>query len=237
MEASGYISLTRQSGLLKELQTVANNIANQGTSGYRQEGLIFVEHVARRDGAPSLSMAKSAAYATSFQQGELTTTGGAFDLAIEGTGFFLVETPGGVRLTRNGAFSPDAQGMLVNSDGHPVLDAGQAPILLPGTPNEVAIAADGTISHDGRPLGQIGVFEPADPALLRRETGVLFSTDAELQPSQNTKLRQGALEGSNVDPMGQIARLIEVQRAYELGQTFLEQEHERARSVTKTLMG
>lgn len=124
MDTTGSVALSRQSGLLREMQVVANNIANAATTGFRQEGLVFAEHVRRMEDAPSVSMARAHVRATSMVQGSLTATGGTFDLAIEGDGFFLIETPAGERLTRAGHFTPNADGDLVTPEGFRVLDAG-----------------------------------------------------------------------------------------------------------------
>jgi len=125
MENASYTTLTRQSGLMREMTMIANNIANASTTGYRQEGLIFSEFIQRMpDGGESLSMAHGRVRNTSYLPGTMTATGGPFDLAIDGEGFFLVQTPEGERLTRAGHFMPNAQGDLVTPDGHPVLDAG-----------------------------------------------------------------------------------------------------------------
>lgn len=237
MENSTYTTLTRQSGLRHEMQIVANNIANVATTGFRQEGLVFSEYVQALRGDTSLSMASAQVRNTSTMQGALTQTAGTFDLAIEGDGYFLVETPRGERLTRAGNFSPDAQGDLVTPDGYRVLDAGGAPVFVPTDVTDLGIAADGTISSGGQPLGQIGLFMPPDTLDLLREDGVLFRTEAELQPAENARILQGYLEGSNVNAISQITRMIEVQRAYEMGQSFLKSEDERIRnalnSVTK----
>lgn len=236
MDNAGYTTLTRQSGLMREMRVVANNIANMATTGFRQEGLIFAEHVKATGPGPSLSMATANVRNTSMLQGALAQTNGRFDLAIEGDGFFLIETPGGERLTRNGSFTPNAQGELVTNDGFRVLDAGGAPIFVPPDAGDVAIAADGTISSNGRPLGQIGLFRPAAPLDLIREDGVMFRAETGIEPVEQARILQGFLEGSNVDPLGQIARMIEVQRAYELGQKFLEAEDERIRNAVKTFI-
>ena len=156
MEASGYVTLSRQSGLLNEMRIVANNIANAATTGYRQQGVIFSEFVQSAPDEPSLSMTRAQARNTSMAQGSLTQTGGAFDFAIEGDGFFLIETPMGERLSRAGSFSPNAAGDLVTPDGFRVLDAGGAPVFIP--PNvDVSVSSDGTMSANGQPVGQIGL--------------------------------------------------------------------------------
>src|SRR6056297_2925302 len=157
MEAAGYATLTRQSGLMREMQIVAHNIANAATNGYRAEGLVFSEFVRRTEGGPSLSMARGNIPVTSAAQGPLSPTGGAFDFAIEGEGFFLVETPEGERLTRAGAFSLSAGGDLVTADGRRVLDAGGAPVFVPPDIRAPGLAPDGTLSGDGRPLAQLGL--------------------------------------------------------------------------------
>lgn len=234
MESANYITLTRQSGLLREMQTVANNIANANTSGYRREGLIFSEYIKGVDNGPSISMATARVRNTSFLQGALSQTGNAFDVAIEGEGFFMVETPQGERLTRNGSFVVSAEGDLVNNDGLRVLDAGGAPIFIPPDATGVAISGDGTISADGRLLGQIGVVAPLDKIDLVREGGVLFRADGEIEPVEDPRLHQGFVEHSNVDPVSEVVRMIEVQRAYEMGQSFLDAEHDRIRDAVKT---
>lgn len=234
MENAGYVTLTRQSGLMREMRVIANNIANQATTGFRQEGVIFSEFVRDVQGADSLSMARGNVRNTSMLQGTIEQTGAPFDLAIEGDGFFLVETPAGQRLTRAGTFTPDANGDLVTMDGYRVLDAGGAPIFVP--PNvKVAIGRDGTMSVDGNPIGQIGLWQPTDPLQMRREDGVRFTSDGGVEPAPESRVLQGFIEHSNVDPLGQIARMIEVQRAYELGQKFLENEHERVRNLVQNI--
>ncbi len=117
MDAAGYVTLTRQSGLMREMELIANNIANASTAGFRREGVVFSEYVRRLDDAPSLSMAHASARHVDLTPGETEMTGAAFDFAIEGEGFFLVETPQGNRLTRAGMFTPSAEGELVNPDG------------------------------------------------------------------------------------------------------------------------
>lgn len=235
MNNAGYTTLTRQSGLMREMQIVANNIANSATSGFRQEGLIFSEYVKSVDGGGSLSMGQGNVKNTSFEQGALTQTGGRFDFAIEGDGFFLIETPNGERLSRAGSFSPNAEGDLVTPDGLRVLDAGGAPLFVPADAGDISVASDGTVSVNGAPLGQIGLVQPNDPMNLIREDGVMFRADDGYEPSENARVLQGFVEGSNVNAVLQITRMIEVQRAYELGASFLEAEDERIRAALTSI--
>ena len=228
-----YVALTRQSGLMKEMQVVAHNIANISTTGFRREGVVFAEHVKRLEGAPSLSMAAASGRHIDLAQAGITTTGAAFDLAIQGEGFFAVQTPEGERLTRAGNFTPSAEGELVNGDGHMLLDLGGAPVFVPPDA-AVAIAQDGTVSANGAPVAQIGLFRPVVPLDLRHQGGTLFEA-GEVEPVEGGVILQGSLEESNVQPVIEIARMIEVQRAYELGQSFLDREDERLRGLIQTL--
>ena len=236
MDNATYATLTRQTGLLNELQVVANNIANANTTGFKAEGMMFSEFVA--DLGPdteSLSMASGRIKLTDRTQGTLTQTGGAFDLAIEGDGYFLVDTSDGQRLTRAGSFTPNENGELVTMDGNRVLDAGGAPVFVPTGAGTVGVAADGTISAGGTAVGQIGVVIPTNAEEMRRQTGTLFEAASGFAPAPQGRVLQGFLEDSNVNPIAQISRMIEVQRAYELGQSFLETEDNRIRGVIQAI--
>lgn len=236
MDNAIYATLSRQSGLVAQMQLVANNIANAATTGFRAEGVEFSEFI-RRTGAgePSLSMAAARVRMTDLAPGAAVMTGGTFDLALQGDGFFLVAAPDGERLTRAGAFLPDADGNLVTMQGWPVLDEGGAPLFVPVGAGAVSIASDGTISAGGQPVGQIGVVLPVDVNGLVRLDGVGFRSEQGWEPAPEARILQGFLEDSNVDPVLEITRMIEVQRAYELGQSFLDREDERIRNVIQTL--
>jgi len=236
MDNAGYTTLTRQSGLLREMQTVANNIANISTTGFRKEGLIFSEFIVDLgDTGASLSMATANAHTTFQVPGPLTQTNGTFDFAIDGDGFFLIETPQGQELTRAGSFTPNAQGELSTPDGNRLLDNGGAPIFVAPDATDVNMASDGTLSVAGQPVAQIGLFLPQVATDLSRRDGVRFSVQNGVKPFEGGTILQGFLEDSNVNAVAEISRMIEVQRAYELGQNLLNKEDERIRSVLQTL--
>ena len=233
---TNYVTLSRQSGLMNEMRLVANNIANANTTGYRAQGLVFSEFVQDMPGNPSLSMSRAEVRNTALHQGVLTETGGSFDFAIEGDGFFMVETPGGNRLTRAGSFSPNADGDLVSPDGARVLDSNGAPVFIPPDAATIDVGSDGTLSVNGQPLGQIGVYQVAEPKDLVREGNTRFRPAGDVGPVDEPVVLHRFLEGSNVNAIEQVTRMIEIQRAYELGQSFLETEDERVRSALKAMM-
>ncbi len=235
MDNASYVVLSRQSGLWRAFQTIAHNIANVETTGFRREDVLFSEFVRRLEGVePSLSMAAARARQVVMVQGEISATGGALDFAIEGEGFFRVATPWGERLTRAGHFALNADGTIVTPEGHALLDESGAPIVVPPGVT-VSLASDGTLSADGEPLARIGVVRVDDPAALRREGGVLLVAEAPVEPAEGAVLFQGMIEGSNVDPVLEMARMIAVQRAYEAAQTFLDREDQRIRTAIQTL--
>lgn len=236
MDNPGYVTLSRQSGLLKDMQIIANNIANLSTDGFRREGAVFAEMVDRLNvvgGAAAQTAAR--VRVTDFQQGALAPTGGAFDFAIEGDGFFMVETPDGAALTRAGSFVRNPDGDLVTKDGLRVLDEGGAPLFAPPDARDVTVATDGTLSADGQPIGQIAVVTVEDTTSLTRRDGGLFVTEDAPIPAEDARIFQGFVERSNVDPIREISRMIEVQRAYEMGQNFLNAEDERMRQAVRVI--
>ena len=235
MDAAGYTTLTRQTGLMREMQVVANNIANISTNGFRREGVVFAEYVADLGDGPSLSMAHATGRNVDLRQAGLSQTGGAFDFAIQGDGFFLLDTPQGQQLTRAGSFTPSAEGELVTADGMRLLDQGGAPVFIPPDAGTVAMGSDGTLSANGVPLGKIGLWQPVDKTQLKHQSGTMFAASGGVEPIEGGTVMQGFLEDSNVDAVSEIARMITVQRAYELGQTFLDREDARVRDVVQTL--
>ncbi len=234
MEASGYVTLSRLSGLRREMDLVANNIANIGTQGYKSQGAVFSEFVAAVPDGRSLSIGRATAWHMNMTDGVLGQTGGTYDLGIQGNGFFQIETPDGPRLSRAGAFTPSASGELVNMDGLRLLDAGGAPVFVPPNARDIGIAPDGTISADGVPVGQIGLWQPVDPLTLTYAGGNLLAA-AEIEPATGGEIHQGFIEESNVEAVTEVARMIEVQRAYEQGQSFLDAEDERLRNMIQTV--
>jgi len=235
MDNTAYLALSRLSGLRKEMDAVANNIANMTTTGFRREGVVFAEFIkALPVEGGSVSMTEARIRRTDLQTGGMERTGGRLDLAIDGPGYFLIGTPDGLRLTRAGAFRADAAGTLVTASGETVMDAGGAPVLLPAGSDDVLIEADGAVLTQGREVGRIALVDVADPSTLTRMDGVRFAFEGDLQPAGGT-IAQGFIEGSNVSPVAEMTRMIDVHRAYELGQALLDREDERVREAVRTL--
>lgn len=238
MDNPVYITLSRQVGLSKDLRIIANNIANMSTDGFRRESAVFAEMVNRLDASGgSIAQSNAQVRSTDFSQGGLRKTGGELDLAIEGEGFFLIETEAGQALTRAGSFSQSVDGELVTSAGRRVLGEGGVPIFVPGDARSISFGADGSVSADGQPVGRLALATVGDLTTLTRREDGLFETDAPLEALEEGAVRQGFVEQSNVSPVRELTRMIEVQRAYEMGQSFAKTEDERMRQAVRIMGG
>ncbi len=232
MDNVGYIGLSRQSGLMRELNTVANNIANINTNGFRRESNVFAEHIkALQNGDPSLSISTLTRRYVDLSEGDIVKTSNPLDIAIEGDGFFVVETPQGERLTRDGALSLNAQNELISATGARVLDESGGAIVIPPGSGDISVTSDGVINVGTQTVGRLGVVK-ADPAFLVREGQNRFRAENGYEPASDARIRQFSLEGSNVSAVEELARLIEVQRTYELSKRFSDDDGER---ITRTV--
>ena len=217
MQSSVYIALAAQRVMQNQLDTIANNVANMNTAGFRAESIKF-------DKLVSTSEADGVTYPTigkvipSTAQGTLDRTGNPLDIALSGPGWFAIETPQGVAYTRDGRMKVDTFGELRSIDGYPILDAAQAPIVVNPAGGGLAVTTDGRIRQNDRIVGNIGVFELADDAITTRYENSAFLANTEGTPialGSNTKVTQGFVENSNVDPISEMAHLITVQRYFE----------------------
>lgn len=239
MDSAAYVTISRQSSLLKEMQSIANNIANVNTTGFKKSGFLFKEAMATAgadNGATGEELSEGSVGSQYFsqEQGYLNQTGNTFDLAIEGDGYFLVEGLDGERLTRAGNFQLDNQRQIVNAEGMPLLNVEGEPFQIPIDAVDVAIAEDGTISAAGEPIGRITVVDTPEGS-VSREGSNLWRPLNGFDPAPGSRIHQGYLEASNVEPVIEIARLIEVQRNYEMNQRMLDQEDTRVTDVAQAL--
>lgn len=220
MDNAIYVGLSRQMLLQQELDIAANNLANVDTAGYKFETLI-----SNADPVPPqtpggaqnpVTFVTANGMARDYSQGPLTQTGAPLDVAIDGKGFFTISTSSGPRYTRDGRFKLDPTGKLVTQEGDPVEGAG-GDITLDPKKGAVNIAENGTISQGGQNVGQLQVVTFDSLAALSKDGNNLLRNDSNLTPtpSPTAVIKQRMLEGSNVQPITQITRLIEINRAYD----------------------
>ena len=231
MDNSLLVSLSQQLAAYRAMDVIANNLANASTPGFKREAAKFEEYIAQmrpaegQTGSQSVSFVKDAGILRDTSQGNIQRTGATYDIAISGKGFFAVQTPQGIRYTRDGHFSLDANGQIVTTDGHALQGDGGAITITPDD-GDIQIAPDGTLSGKTGQLAKIRIVDFADAATgMNKEGGNLYSTDQVAIVPTGTSLRQGMLESSNVQPVIEISRMIEVMRSYEATAT-LSKSHE-----------
>ncbi|WP_296598526.1 flagellar basal-body rod protein FlgF [Phenylobacterium sp.] len=221
MDNALYVGLSRQMVLRREMDIIANNIANVDTNGFKVESLMQktdpAEPAVTFGGPRPVKFVAADLVARDFGQGALNKTGAPLDMAIEGEGFFQVQTPNGPRFTRDGRFTTAPDGRLVTQQGYPVLSDGGGEITIDAEKGQVSIGADGTMSQGNELVGKVGMFSFANQSALEKSGDNAFRNSSNLQPQQaeTAKLRQGHLENSNVKPVLEITRMVEVSRAYE----------------------
>lgn len=241
MDNALYVGLSRQMTLRRQLDIVANNIANADTSGFKAEqALVRTEPKAPArtvEGPNPIKFVIDDGLARDFSQGPLQITNATFDLAIEGPGFFRIQTPSGERYTRDGHFRLDGTGRIVNQAGQPLLDAGGAEVIIDVQRGPVEIANDGSLSQGIEQVGRLGVVVFDSLSTLEKVGANQYrnTSNAEPQPATGSQIRQGVLEGSNVNPILQVTEMIEVTRAYESLARIMENTQELSRRSVERL--
>lgn len=240
IENAQLISLSRQIALQRQMDVVANNMANIGTTGFKAEQLLFEEYVmpvARNRDFPRLdqplSYVQDWATMHDLSGGAMVQTGSELDVGLNGDGFFAVETPGGERWTKSGAFQLSANGTLVDANGHPVLGQG-GPIQFGPEETDILIAADGSVSSSAGAKGRLRIVEFDNPQALTREGNNLFAGGTPVAAG-NTRVMQGFIERSNVSGVSEMAEMIRVTRAYESAANLAQKQDELRRSAIQRL--
>jgi flagellar basal-body rod protein FlgF/flagellar basal-body rod protein FlgG len=247
MQNTLLIGLSRQVALQRELDVISNNVANMNTSGYKADGAVFEEYlspVARAAMTQSrISFVQDRATWHNMSQGTVEQTGNPLDIAIQGNGFFVVQTPRGERYTRNGALQINAAGELVTGSGMRVLGE-NGPIQFQSTDRDISIAQDGTISvREGTQTqtsslrGRLRIVSFARPQQMQKDGDGTFSAAANnvSQPDPESRVLQGSVEKSNVRSIAEMSRLIEVTRSYTQIATLLQQQNDMRQSALQKL--
>jgi flagellar basal body rod protein FlgG len=225
------------------LDVTANNLANVSTNGYKADALVFSDTLQRQlnsgDGSGAIigTLGSGPSYVgevTDFSLGNMTATGNPLDVALTGEqGMFAVQTPNGVQYTRDGSFRMDSNGALVTQDGYPVLDNNQNPITI-GTqfaPNSLIIGANGDISaNGGRAIATLGVY---DGTFSKQGGNLWSSTDAQAEAAPD--MRQGVVEGSNVNAIDAMVNMIKLNRAMEMAQKSMQSEDDSSQKLNQTM--
>jgi flagellar basal-body rod protein FlgF len=247
MENALLIGLSRQAALERQLDVVANNIANVNTSGYKADKSLFEEYLntpAHEDnfvgGDRRVSFVQDRGTYRDMSQGAVEETKNPLDVAISGSAFLTVQAPGGERYTRDGNLQINNQGQLVT--GYPVLGTG-GPIVFQQTDHDINITADGTITvveGNGRTdsiRGTLRLVSFTDAQQVLKEGFNLYAAGEGGAPQADTKskVQQGFIEKSNVNSVVEMSRMMEVSRAYTSISTLMQQQAELQKNAIQQL--
>jgi len=235
MENPIYIALSRQAQLRREMSIIANNIANSDTTAFKREMNINEAYDERMRYGEKLAFVIDIGTAMDLQEGNFDLTGNNLDFGIRGPGYFMVDDGTSVKYTRNGSFTFDSENRLVTKAGYLVLDEDENPIIVPPGIGAPVVAEDGSININGEEFGRLGVVEFEDERALEKSRDSLFVTDQQPLDPDNSRVVQGALEDSNVNPILELTNMIEVHRAYDSVKNFLDKEGERQRDAARRL--
>lgn len=229
------IALSRQMAVQRKLDVVANNIANMNTVGFKQERVQFAEFLKRPGFNEQLSMVQDRATVRDMTPGRLTATSNPLDLAINGTGYFVVDTVNGPHYSRDGRFQLNEQRQIVNLGGLPVLNQTGQPITVPDTAARIQVDSAGYVTTElnpNTPIGRINLVSfQNEQRMIHVGSGLFATTEQALPAPQETKIQQGMTEDSNVTPVVEINSMVEILRQYQQAQKLIDAEVERQKNV------
>jgi flagellar basal-body rod protein FlgF len=238
-----YVALSHQMAMQRQLDIIANNIANANTTAFRNESVLFEEYLVNTDPATSeignqIAFVQDRGVVRNLAEGEFTRTDNELDVAISGKGYFQVEDPdGNILYTRNGHFHMDGEGQIVNTKGYPVLDAFGQALTVNLNDSTISIAGDGTITAASGRRGRLGVVKFDNEQAMQGVGDSLFKTDQTPVPSDKVKIISGMLEGSNVEPIIELTKMVDVLRSYQstakLMETYEDLERKSIQQVGK----
>lgn len=235
VDSSIYTLLSQQEAMQRQMQVIANNVANMNTTGYKNRGVLFQDFIEQPNPKFTHHMVIDRGTTRDTSQGTLIKTDNPLDMAINGHGYFAVQTPEGVQYTRQGSFQMDAEGNLVTPDGYKVLSGGGSNVSIPTDAKEIAIGPDGTISTDQGTLGRLELVRFDNELALEETHGGFYQTSETPTTDTDSFVYQGMVEGSNVKPVAEITQITEITRAYQRVTKLIDAENERIRNAIRTL--
>lgn len=242
MENPSYIALSQQMALRRQMDVIATNIANVSTPGFKADRIMFAELLAGKAPYPSsatgtrpgLSFVNEVGMLRDTSDGGMTQTGNPLDLALNGSGYFVVDTPSGPRYTRQGAFRLNQDGRIVTPDGYPLLDAQNRPIAIRPGETRIEISTKGAVTTESGEVGRIQIAQFENEQAMRKIGAGLYETD-QTPIAGDAEVRQGMIENSNVKAVKEITTMMDILRRYQTAQKILDQEHDLERKAIDKL--
>jgi flagellar basal-body rod protein FlgF len=235
MQVAAYVALSSQMALQRQIDVVANNLANSSTPAFKANRMLFAEFLNSGSADRPVSFVQDRGTVRDTKQGPITRTGNPLDLALQGDGYLKVETPLGIRYTRNGRFQLDGTGQVVTSQGYPVLAEGDNPLTVPTDAQEITVTHDGTVSTSQGDAGRIAVVRFENERDLAPAAGGLYVTEAVPVPAPETTIQQGMIEESNVEPIVEMTRMMKISHNFGFAKDLGDGESDRMRSAIDRL--
>lgn len=235
MENTFFIALSKQLAVRREMEVIANNLANTSSPGFKNEQMMFVEYLKKTGPNGKVSLVQDISLARDLSEGIFKRTNNNLDVAIHGKGWFVVETEQGERYTRNGHFRLNQDGEMVTTSGRRLLTTEGEPIVFTPGDSDIVIKGDGKVTANGEDRGTLRVVTFDNERLLAKVAGNLFRSESQPAEKSVAELVQGVIEQSNVQPVMEISRMIQAMRSYESAQTLIEREHELQRKAIDKL--
>lgn len=236
MDNSVYVALSKQIGTARQLNVVANNIANINTTGFKAEQMVFQSYLVDDAQNRQTAYAQDISTVRDTSQGSLEQTDNPLDLAIQGNGYFAIQTDQGVRYSRAGNFTINQNAQLSTQDGNPVLDDSQSPIEFEETDVQIEVFGDGRLLVDGEERSTVGVFQfDNEHGMESVGNGLFESEEIPLINEGEAKLAQGMIENSNVISVKQITEMIQLQRRYTGSAKFINNMYELQETAIRQL--
>jgi len=229
--------MSRQLALFRDMEVTANNIANSNTTGYSAEQLLFTSYITKdinQGKTNPMSFAHDISSYRNTENGPMKVTGNSLDFAIQGKGFFSVETPLGVRYTRAGNFQLDSEGTITTVEGYAVLDNSNKRITLPEDVSDIELGEKGALKVNGEDFATLGIYEFDNEQLLERLGNRLYKSEITPKTSDESRVLQGTLENANVEPIVQMTHMIDVSRSVGGTARFIEVIYELQRKASTT---
>lgn len=239
MQSNIYVTLSAQLALQRRLDTLANNVANASTAGFRADVITFEQLLSQSSSDPVHFVSRGETH-ISTAAGELSKTDNALDVALKGNSYLSVQTPNGQVYTRDGRMQMLPTGTLATLNGDPFLDVSGSPIQLDPSGGPPVIGRDGSIVQSGRHIGTLGLFRMSPEANLARGVGASVIPDITPQPDldfNSSGILQGYIEKSNVNPVLEMTHLIAVQRSFEAVSNVMHDSESSLQDAIKILSG
>jgi flagellar basal-body rod protein FlgF len=239
MENIGYVGLSQQMAIQQQMNITANNIANMNTPGFKAMSALFIDFVNKPRGATGagLNQVMNQSSYRNLAAGSMQRTGNSLDVAIQGDGYFSVQTAAGdTAYTRDGSFTLNVSGEIIDRAGNKVLSDGGSPLVVPPEATDIQITPEGLITSRQGEIGRLKVVDVDKPQRMQRLGDNLLKLNGAAEvPATNARVLQGSVEGSNVNPVTEMNKMIELLRLYQSTQRMMQNDHERIRTAIQKL--